>query len=96
MQGKVIAKVNLKNGGGNMMRSINLGESLKAWMNVKGVSRKDLIERTGLDAKTIKNMRDNEFWGLTKNYFAVCDALGITFAEFVLGPEYITVPIIRS
>ena len=70
-----------------MMLSVNLGDSLKAWMNFKAVSQKELIELTGLDAKTIKNMRENDLCGHAKNYALICEALGITADELLHGPE---------
>ena len=63
----------------------NMAERLKAALEFRGLSQKDLAEMTGLTECCISRYVNNERVPRTDNAIKICDALNVTLDWYVNG-----------
>ena len=72
---------------------MNYGQRIKFFRNTAGISANALAKKVGLDPTTIYKIEANDSKPSLGSLESICDALGISLAEFfteeehVLGPE---------
>ena len=66
---------------------MNKGDRLKQLRKENKLTLKQLSKKSGVAVATISRMEANKMTGTLKAHTAICDALGLTLAEFISSTD---------
>lgn len=74
-----------------MKVDIYIGEKLEELIRQKGISKKQLAKKSGVDERTIRNIINQRQKPRSETLIALCEALEITRGEFYAETDFRTV-----